>query len=243
MIMRKDRLYSEQRDSVNPFVFDETVANVFDDMLNRSVPYYAETIHRLAQLVVRFYQPGSTIYDLGCSHGNLGLCVVKEMRGAPFQMVAVDNSRPMLKKYKKRLGSVSERNMIALMCNDIQEVDLENASVVVINLTLQFIPPHLRTDVIRSVYRALLPGGILLLTEKIVHHTAEFSQLQQEFYHRFKKENGYSDLEISQKRDALENVLIPDTVECHLDRLSAVGFSKIDIWQKWFNFASFICQK
>ena len=158
-------------------------------------------------------------------------------------MLAVDNSEPMLSTYKSRLDNHPAGENISLSCRNIQDISIENASVVIINLTLQFLPIEARDALVRKIYEALLPSGILLSTEKVVHENSEFSDLQQEFYYRFKKENGYSNLEISQKRDALEDVLRPETVEIHTNRFKKTGFAKIDVWQKWFNFASFICQK
>lgn len=240
---KKDRIYVEKQGKVPAFEFNEKVVGVFDDMIHRSVPFYGEMIRRQAQLVARYYRPGSVIYDLGCSNGNLGLLLMEEMGEAPFTMTAVDNSKPMLSAYEKRLSGRSNPSAIRLRCDDIRNVPLENASVVVINLTLQFLPVAARDSLIGQVYDALPTGGALLFTEKIIHDNSEMSELQQEFYYRFKKENGYSELEISQKRDALENVLIPETVEDHVRRLSAAGFTKIDNWLKWFNFAAFLCRK
>jgi tRNA (cmo5U34)-methyltransferase len=161
----------------------------------------------------------------------------------PLRMVAVDNSAPMLQIYQKRLDNHPAGDQIELIQANIQDLTLAPSSVVVLNLTLQFLPMAERDALVTRVYEALIPGGILLITEKVVHQTESLSALQQEFYYRFKGENGYSNLEISQKRDALENVLIPETVESHTARFNAAGFTRVDIWQKWFNFTSFICMK
>lgn len=241
--MSKDSIYSMKQEKIQPFEFNESVVNVFDDMIHRSVPLYRETVKRQAQLAFRFFQPGTRIYDLGCSNGNFGMRLLNEMGRQPFEMIAVDNSAPMLKTYKSRLDNHPAGENISLLYENIQEVPLEKASVIVVNLTLQFLPKEERDGLLRKIYNGLLPSGILLITEKVVHENREFSDLQQEFYYRFKKENGYSNLEISQKRDALENVLIPETAETHISRFRKTGFTKIDTWQKWFNFASFICQK
>jgi len=125
----------------------------------------------------------------------------------------------------------------------VENISITNASVVVLNLTLQFVSSDKRNDLIQSIYQGLKPGGLLLLTEKIIHDTVELDSLQQHFYKKFKRENGYSDLEISQKRDALEDVLVPDTLETHRERLQRAGFIKIDTWLKWFNFAAMLAIK
>lgn len=237
--MAKDNIYSHEIDPVPPFEFNEEVVRVFSDMIRRSVPFYEEIICRQAQLAARFYEPGTRIYDLGCSNGNLGAVLTEVMKNRPFDMVAVDNSAPMLEAYKQRLEEKKERR-IQLLHADIQEVQMREASVVILNLTLQFLPPPSRDALLEKIHAALRPGGILLLTEKVIHPEEELSQLEQAFYYGFKMEQGYSQMEISRKREALENVLIPETLEDHLIRLQKSGFRKIDIWLKWFNFASLL---
>lgn len=241
--MAFDKIYAQKIDKIKPFEFNETVVNVFDDMINRSVPLYQETIKRQVQLSEKFYQPNSVIYDFGCSNGNFGIKFLDIMGKKKFSMLAIDNSEEMLNTYRSRLSNRPNEENIKLIFDKIQNISVTSASVVVINLTLQFIPVKERDTLIKKVYNGLLPSGILLITEKTIHDNDELSDLQQEFYYRYKKENGYSNLEISQKRDALENVLIPETLEAHHQRFRSAGFSKVDIWQKWFNFTSFICQK
>lgn len=241
--MPLDKIYSKKIDKIKPFEFNESIVNVFDDMINRSVPLYKETIKRQVQLSEKFYQPGSMVFDFGCSNGNFGLRFLEIMGKKTFSMTAIDNSKEMLKTYRERLSNRPNEENITLVYDKIQNINVQNASVVVVNLTLQFIPVSEREDLIKTIYDGLLPSGILLITEKTIHENESLANLQQEFYYKYKKENGYSNLEISQKRDALENVLIPETIESHDKRFKGAGFKKIDIWQKWFNFTSFICQK
>jgi tRNA (cmo5U34)-methyltransferase len=240
----KDTIFSTHSYTPAPFEFNETVVRVFDDMLNRSIPYYAEILLRQAQLTTCHYQPGTRIYDLGCSHGNFGIKLLNEMASTHFEMIAVDSSRPMLDRYEQRLKKANPTKPdIHLVHDHMQQVEIQHASVVIINFTLQFVPPEDRQSLVQRVFDGLLPGGILLLSEKIIHPAASLNALQQTFYYRFKAENGYSELEISRKRNALENVLIPESIEQHIERLQRSGFSTIDTWLKWFNFASLICQK
>jgi tRNA (cmo5U34)-methyltransferase len=241
--MGKDRIYSEKFGEIAPFEFNSRVVDVFDDMINRSVPLYGEGLRRMAQLSEAFYKENTRIYDLGCSNGNFGLAFLTVMGKKPFTMIGVDNSVPMIGMYKERLDQRPNGENIRLVCARMEDVALSNASVIVLNLSLQFLPISQRDDLIRSVHNALVPSGILLVTEKTIQTNSGFTELFQDFYYRFKKENGYSNLEISQKRDALENVLIPETVEDHTDRFRRAGFSGVEIWQKWFNFTSFICRK
>ncbi len=240
---REDSIYSHAQSSVAPFEFNDKVVQVFDDMITRSVPLYRESLCRQAQLAAHFYQQNSVLYDLGCSNGNFGLQFIEQMRSQSFKMVGIDTSQPMLDQYERRLKKLNHSDDIVLCHQSIEEYPFRATSVVVINLTLQFLSLEVRTQLLQRVYDALLPGGILLLTEKVVHQDHQLSQLQQDWYYRFKKENGYSQLEISQKRDALENVLIPETIEQHETRLRQLGFQQIDVWLKWFNFASLVCVK
>lgn len=241
--MARDILYQKLKSPLLPFEFDEQVARVFNDMLHRSIPFYAEIIGRQVQLIERFYQPETVIYDLGCSNGNLGMGLIQQMADRPFQMVAVDNSAPMLKAFQERLTGLAKGRQITLRCEDIGRTRIDNASVVVLNFTLQFIPPRDRNALIGRIHEGLKPGGVLLFCEKITHVDSVMAELQQAIYYVFKRENGYSDLEISQKREALEKVLIPESLGSHLGRLKQAGFSSVDVWLKWFNFAALIAIK
>ncbi len=241
--MKKDRVFAEKKDRIEPFAFNREVTAVFDDMLTRSVPLYKESIQRQAQMTLGFFQEKTRIYDLGCSHGNLGILILEQFKNTPFSMVGVDSSEPMIEKYHARLEQVENSHQIDLVCGLLEKVAIENASVVLINLTLQFLDVKKRDHLIQKIYDGLLPGGVLLVTEKIIHNTASIDDLAQDFYRRFKRENGYSELEISQKRDALEKVLIPESIGVHKQRFLNAGFSAVDIWLKWFNFASMIAIK
>ncbi len=241
--MTKDRIYRTPHDKVPPFEFNASVARVFDDMIRRSVPMYAEVIRRQAQMAQQHYRPGTRIYDLGCSNGNLAMALCEGMPAGSFEMVAVDDSSPMLAKLEKRLVGSGRSGDIRCVCADIRQIELVRASVVVINFTLQFLPPGDRDALLKRIHAALIPGGVLMVSEKTIHPNPCLSDLQIDFYYRFKRENGYSQMEISQKREALENVLIPETVAVHHDRLRRCGFADFDLWLKWFNFCSWICIK
>ena len=241
--MTRDDIYQEPQDPVAPFEFDDQVARVFDDMINRSIPFYREIIIRQTQLIERYYKPGSTIFDLGCSNGNLALQVCHQMGDISFKLTAVDNSASMLAVFSERMAATPCADRITLKCEDIGSTAIENASVVVLNFTLQFLPPEQRNALMTRIYAGMIPGGILLFSEKVTHAHQPMVDLQQDLYHAFKRENGYSELEISQKREALEKVLIPETMEQHGERLQQTGFNAIDLWQKWFNFAAWIAIK
>jgi len=241
--MKKDHVFADKKIRIKPFEFNKEVTNVFDDMLNRSVPFYLESIKRQAQLTAEYYQQGSRIYDLGCSHGNVGMLILDQLKSREFSMVAVDSSIPMIEKYLKRLGRNDNTSQIELVCGFLEDIQIKNASVVLINLTLQFLDIKKRDDLIKKIYQGMNSNGILLLTEKTIHTSKVLDNLQTKFYKTFKLENGYSRLEISQKRDALEKVLVPDTIETHKNRILNAGFTLFDVWLKWFNFASMIAIK
>ncbi|MCA1792960.1 MAG: carboxy-S-adenosyl-L-methionine synthase CmoA [Desulfotignum sp.] len=241
--MERDRVFARKRSRIKPFAFNREVAKVFDDMLVRSVPLYRESIHRQARLACRFYQAGTRMYDLGCSHGNLGLMICEQLQHHAFTMVGVDTSWPMLEKYQHRLQRAKCCGSIDLVCGSMEDIRIEKASVVVVNLTLQFLEKAGRDDFVRRIFSGLVPGGILLLMEKTVHPEPSVNSLQLDMYRQFKRENGYSDLEISQKRDALEKVLVPDTLDTHFQRLHKAGFSFVDVWLKWFNFSAIMAVK
>lgn len=241
--MEEDRVFAEKKDPIPPFEFNREVTAVFDNMLTRSVPLYQESIQRQAQMALGFYQAGTRIYDLGCSHGNLGMLILEQFEQKPFAMVACDSSLPMIERYQSRLGKKASPSPIDLVWGRMEEISIDNASVVLINLTLQFLEREKRDGLIQKIYKGLVPGGILLLTEKISHSSKQVSDLAQAFYGRFKRENGYSDLEISQKREALEKVLMPEPLETHLQRIDRAGFPACEVWLKWFNFASMVAIK
>ncbi len=226
-----------------PFEFNETVATVFDDMIHRSVPLYEEIILQQARMTKKFYRQGTRIYDLGCSNGNFTASLIGEMNDREFDLIAVDNSCPMLELYNKRIAAFKTSGKITSLEADIQDIDFENPSVIISNLTLQFLSMEARETIIERIYNSLSDGDIFLFTEKTINGSKDLEELQQEFYYRFKEENGYSQIEITRKREALENYLIPETVEAHIERLNRCGFKKIEVWLKWFHFTAFICRK
>ncbi len=241
--MSRDDIYQKRLDAVAPFEFDSRVARVFDDMIHRSIPFYQEILQQQVRLIQQHYRTGTWIYDLGCSNGNLALALCRHMGDAAFHMMAVDSSAPLLDLFQQRLNDIPGKERITLRNQDIRLVTLANSSVVVLNLTLQFLALPDRDTLLQRIYDSLCPGGVLLLCEKITHDHPELADLQQDFYQRFKRDKGYSDLEISQKREALDKVLIPETLAQHAARLQRVGFQAVEVWFKWFNFAAWVVLK
>jgi len=237
-----DALYSKPLENVDSFVFDERVANVFDDMINRSVPAYRTVVGLTGIMTSHFYQENSRCYDLGCSLGATTLAMAHHIP-ASGHIIGIDNSPAMIERCKQAIEKKKPSARIELLCEDIQNITIQSASVIALNYTLQFIPIEQRLSLLAKIYQGMLPGGALLLSEKILLDNNEDDALFSELHHDYKRANGYSDLEISQKRSALENVLIRDSLSTHKTRLKEAGFSRIQTWFQCFNFASLIAIK
>lgn len=239
----KDRLFLAESDTPADFVFDERVVRVFPDMIARSVPGYGLIVPMIAMLARRYAQDDSVLYDLGCSLGAVTLAMQRAVRARDARIVAVDSSRAMIERLRKLLGEQDidvSAVPIELLESDIRETAIEDASVVVLNFTLQFIDPPHRLPLLRRIREGMKPGGILVLSEKIRFEDMHEHELQTEWHHDFKRAQGYSDLEIARKRDALERVMLPDTLEGHLARLGQAGFSRVVPWFQALNFRSLV---
>lgn len=238
---KSDTLYATPHQDLQRFAFDEQVVEVFPDMIQRSVPGYATIIAMTGVMAGRYAQPGSHCYDLGCSLGASSLAIARETDSANIQLIGVDNSAAMIERCRHYCEQ--SNTPISLRCESIQDTDLRDASVVVLNFTLQFIPEAERQALCQRISDAMRPGGILILSEKIKFADPHLQQLNTDLHHAFKLANGYSEMEVAQKRSALENVLIPETLQQHQGRLKACGFSSIDVWFQCFNFASMVAVK
>ena len=237
--MNQDRIYAVPQEEVEPFVFDRQVVRVFDDMIERSVPHYRELVDEIVELAAEAFQPATHLYDLGCSLGAVLIPLATRLADQPGTLCGVDQAAPMLEELAHR----SQGLPIELICDDLGSVNLQPASVVILNLTLQFIPVEARHALLTRIYEAMVDGGVLLFTEKIAAPTASLDELYRERHHAFKRLQGYSELEIHQKRQSLEDVLVTETKESHLRRLADVGFATIDVWHQHYNFASFYACK
>lgn len=241
--MKKDDIYADVQQVVPDFVFDERVAQVFPDMINRSVPGYGTIINMIGTLASQWVSRGSNCYDLGCSLGAASMAVRYSTPHQDYQLIAVDNSIAMLEQAAKRLSTDVDDDPIQLVCSDVRDVVIQNASMVILNFTLQFIPARDREWFVEQIYNGMLENGLLVLSEKIALPAAVSQDLFTKMHHSFKKAQGYTDLEISQKRTALENVLIPETLESHKVRLEKVGFTTVEVWFQCFNFISLLAIK
>lgn len=241
----RDTIYATALDSIGGFAFDENVVRVFPDMIQRSVPGYSTIIAMTGVLAERYAQPGTQLYDLGCSLGASTLSMrhyleQDESLRQTCRIMGIDNSPAMLTHCRELIAQDSRQTAVVLDLADICDAEIVDASVVVLNFTLQFVPLAQRDELLTRIAANMRPGGILVLSEKICFDDAHLQALNTDLHHAFKRANGYSDMEVSQKRSALENVLVPETLQAHQRRLHDAGFSSFDVWFQCFNFASLV---
>lgn len=240
---KKDTLFTSTERLEKEFTFDEATVEVFDDMVSRSVPFYSELQKMLVQLAYHFVQEGSTIYDLGCATATTLLGLAKRVPES-VRLVGVDLSKPMLEEARKKLRRYGLSDRCELRQADVNEpLELEDASVVIMAWMLQFVRPLRRDGLIRRIYESLRPKGILVLTEKVLGPDPTLDRLYVDLYLNYKREQGYSELEIAKKREALENVLIPYRVHENIELLQRNGFSTVDLFFRWFNWSGLIAVK
>ncbi|MEN7343253.1 MAG: carboxy-S-adenosyl-L-methionine synthase CmoA [Pseudomonadota bacterium] len=238
--MARDTIYKQQIAAIKAFEFDEAVTAVFSDMIERSVPGYRVTLDGIHRMAATFVPAGGRCYDLGCSLGAGILAASMGLGETPAEIIGVDNSAAMIETCKTNTQFDDRRQHIHFQHADIADISLQPADFVIMNYTLQFLPPEGRLELLSNIHDALRPGGALLLSEKFVFDDPVIRELLIDQHHEFKREHDYSDMEIAGKRNALENVLIPDSRETHERRLRAAGFAHVALWQAELNFGSFI---
>lgn len=242
MPMKRDTLFVNKTTEIGGFNFGEETAEVFDDMLDRSVPLYREMQRMMGELAAEFAQDGSNIYDLGCSTG-ITMDTLMQAVNKNVHFIGIDYSEAMLARAGERLKSADSLRWELVHTDLNKEFVFENASVVVVNLVLQFVRPLHRDALIRNLYNGLREGGCLILIEKVLGNDSLFNRTFIKFYYDMKKRNGYSELEISKKREELENVLIPYRAEENYELLRQGGFTHIDTFLKWYNFCGIVALK
>lgn len=236
----RDNLFNKQSD-IADFRFDQDVVKVFDDMVRRSVPGYDSMIQMIGLIARMYGQDNTNYYDLGSSTGAITLSIALNNKSKNNQFFAIDSSKEMVEQCEKNLHSKVDN--LQAICDDINQVQIKSASIVVLNLTLQFIDVNLRSNLIKKIYDGLESGGILIISEKIHFDDAVTQNQITKLHMDFKKENGYSELEIANKRQAIENVLITETKEQHLNRLRDCGFVETSCFFQCLNFVSFLSVK
>jgi len=245
--MNDDRIYAEDEASDEPFRFDEDVARVFPDMLRRSIPGYSASIEAIGSLAARYVKPATNCYDLGCSLGAATLAMRQAIRVPGCRIIAIDNAVAMTDRCQKIIGEDDAQNehptAVDIVLGDIRNADIRNASMVVVNYTLQFLDVADRDVMVKRIHGGLLPGGLLVLSEKVVDVDPHMEELLVDLHREHKRRNAYSELEIGRKRAALEDVLVPESVSVHRERLQRAGFAHVAVWQRHFNFVSIVAFK
>jgi len=241
--MKQDEIFKQPIKQLVDFNFNTEVVDVFPDMIRRSVPGYETIIALLGVMGHKYAQEGSNIYDLGCSLGAATLSVYQQIQQPNVRYICIDNSEEMIQQCKANLLQHMPNTDVAVRCEDIRKSDYVDASLVIINFTLQFLSPIDRLQLLQNIYAGMRPGACLVLSEKLHYNDQDKQNHLTELHHEFKRTNHYSDLEIAQKRTALENVLVPDTPEAHLQRLKDCGFKHSHQWFQCFTFSSFIAIK
>ena len=235
----KDRLFTQKEAS--PFAFDAEVTRVFEDMIQRSVPGYGLTLQMISVIAGLYAQENSKLYDLGCSLGASSLALAHGAKVDGCEIIGVDNSAAMLAECRR--NTQQSPVPIVLQQDDIQNTVIEDASVVVLNFTLQFIAKEARLSLLERIYQGMRQGGVLVLSEKVRFEGAFEQQQHIALHESFKKAQGYSELEVSRKRQSLENVLIPEPISAHHARLLDAGFDEVQTWFQCFNFTSMLAYK
>ena len=238
-----DDIFAQSAERPTDFAFDATTVRVFDDMVSRSVPFYGEIQRMTAELAGEFAVPGSTVYDLGCSTGTTFMALESHLDPS-IDFVGYDNAPDMVERAKQKLKSLpSSRRRDVRLIDLHQPFTIENASVTVMLFTLQFVRPLHRDRVIRTIAEGTRKQGALILAEKVIEEDTLFNRLFIDNYYDMKRRHGYSDMEISRKREALENVLVPYRIEENRDLLLECGFTKFQEFFRWYNFAGMIAVK
>jgi len=240
---KPDTLFSKPLDQIAPFRFDQSVVEVFPDMIKRSVPGYQTIVSMTGVLASRYAQADSHIYDLGCSLGASTLAMRQQPLPAGCKIIGIDNSPAMIDRCQSVLETDTNDTSVELRCEDLLNSDYDNASVIVLNFTLQFVRPEFRDALMRKLVASLRPGGCIVISEKVQFSEPELDELNIALHHEFKLRNGYSELEVAQKRASIENVLIRDTIETHRQRLIDAGCNSCNVWFQCFNFASMVALK
>lgn len=241
--MKSDKIFKEKFEKSSDFKFDAAVVNVFDDMVVRSVPYYLEMQRMMAELSGTYAQPGTSLYDLGCSTGTTFLSI-DGFIDPSVDFIGIDESKEMLDSCRNNLENHGLTRTVNLIESDLnKDVVLENASVVILCLSLQFVRPINRQKLLNSIYQQMNPKGILILIEKVLGESSEFNRQFIKYYYDMKRRNNYDEMEIAQKREALENVLIPYKMSEDITMLNDAGFKTCEVFFKWHNFAGMVAQK
>ena len=238
-----DKVFSEGDFQKGSFRFNSSVASVFDDMANRSIPFYREVIQLTGQLAETVVPNGGRVYDLGCSTGNTLMFLAQSLQHKKIKLIGCDPAEAMLTKAAEKAAAFTYSHEIEFIQNTCENIELADADLIIMNYTLQFIDKAERPALLKKIFKALKPGGVFIISEKLKQESKRVEDFNTQTYEKFKAGNGYSDLEIANKRQALENILIPGSLNENISQLTDAGFTETETIFKWLNFATFAAFK
>lgn len=238
--MSRDRIYSKTPTSEGAFEFNEAVAEVFPDMLRRSIPGYGASIRAIQALAQQYVQQDSLCYDLGCSLGAATMAMRQGIAVTGCRIIAIDSAAAMVSRCEAIIAQDETHIPVDVVAEDIRATNIGNASMVVMNYTLQFLPIEERQPMIGKIAAGMRPGGVFVLSEKVVDEDPGIEAMLTDLHHNFKRQQAYSELEIARKRAAIENVLVPESIATHMQRMRSAGFQHVGIWLRYFNFVSLV---
>jgi tRNA (cmo5U34)-methyltransferase len=243
--MKRDQIFALDSARPSDFEFNKEVAEVFDDMVGRSVPFYKEQQRMVQEIGKAFWLPGTRIFDLGCSTATTLISLAGEIPEA--SLVGYDNSTPMLDQARRKVYDLGLEDRIELRLADLNgslsQISIENSSVITMCWSMQFLRPLRRDNLVRLIYESLEPDGVLLVTEKVLTNNTNVNRFFIDYYYDYKRRNGYSEMEINRKREALENVLVPYRIDENLEMFRRNGFEIVETFFQWYNFVGFLCVK
>ena len=235
----RDEVFSAGDFQKGSFRFNNAVASVFDDMANRSIPFYREVIQLTGKIAQSFVPDNGRIYDLGCSTGNTLMFLAQSLQNKKVKLIGCDPAEAMLKKAAEKAEAFTYSHDIEFIQNTCENIELANADMIIMNYTLQFIDKAERPVLLKKIYDALKPGGTFIISEKLKQKSEIVENFNTKTYENFKAGNGYSELEIANKRQALENILVPGSLDENIEQLQKAGFEETEVIFKWLNFATF----
>jgi len=234
----RDNIFN--KDIEKKFEFDEAVASVFDDMLSRSVPFYKEVQELIIEFINLNASADDRIIDLGSSTAKFLLELYSKKR-FNLKLIGVDNSKPMVEQARRKIKAYGAN--IELILDDFEEIEMRDYKFIISNYTLQFIRPIKRPKLVKKIFNGLKEGGFFIFSEKVVFEDKKLDKDIIEIYYNYKKRQGYSEVEIAKKREALENVLIPFTIKENIEMCKEAGFKRVDTLFQWANFVTFVAKK
>ncbi len=240
--------FSYNHNKIPSFAFNEKVAAVFDDMVIRSIPGYSLAQYLSSKIALQTISENTNIYDLGCSTATSLIKIAQELDASEFnmravQLIGIDSSADMLKRAREKLDAFNLTSQITLLEKDLRECSFKNASLIMSHYTLQFISPEDRITILKNIHQALLPNTCFIFSEKIKHNSPLTEEILTHEYYEFKKGNGYSETENMRKRQALENVLRPNTLDENIRLLKEAGFSSVELLHKELCFCTILAWK